>query len=97
LDICSQQPLSTNDFSIDDFAIFPNPNNGEFTVKLNSNSGNEISIDVYDIRGRRIFNNAYDNGSDFNQTVKLNNVQSGLYLVTVKDGNRNITKKIVVE
>ena len=89
--------LSVGENEFENFAIFPNPNNGEFTVKLNSNSGKAINISVYDIRGRRIFNNAYDNGSDFNQTVKLNNVQSGLYLVTVKDGGRNITKKIVVE
>jgi hypothetical protein len=89
--------LSVGDNEFENFAIFPNPNNGEFTVKLNSNSGNAINISVYDIRGRKIFNSSYDNGSDFHQTVKLNNVQSGLYLVTIKDGDRNITRKIVVE
>ena len=97
MEICTEQSLSTDDLSFDDFAIFPNPNKGEFTVKLNSNSGNDIAIDVHDIRGRRIFTNSYTNGADFNQAVKLNNVQSGLYLVTVKDGNRKITKKIIVE
>ncbi|MDG5490835.1 T9SS type A sorting domain-containing protein [Psychroserpens sp. SPM9] len=95
--VCAEAPLSTDEFTLDNFAIFPNPNKGEFTVKLDSNSGNAIAIDVHDIRGRRIFNNTYVNGSDFNQTVKLNSVQSGLYLVTVKDGDRQITKKIVVE
>jgi hypothetical protein len=29
--------------------------------------------------------------------VQLNNVQSGIYLVTVQDGNRKEVKKIVVE
>ncbi|MEH6537023.1 MAG: T9SS type A sorting domain-containing protein [Psychroserpens sp.] len=97
IEICAESALSVDDLALEDFAIFPNPNEGEFTVKLNSNSGNAINIDVHDIRGRRIFTNAYTNGSDFNQTVKLNNVQSGLYLVTVRDGDRQITKKIVVE
>jgi len=97
MEICAEQSLSTDDLSFENFAIFPNPNEGEFTVKLNSNSGNDINIDVHDIRGRQVFTNAYSNGTDFNQTVRLNNVQSGLYLVTVRDGDRQITKKIVVE
>jgi len=95
--ICSEQPLSVDEFSQDSFAIFPNPNNGEFTIKLNSNSGNDIEVDVFDIRGRKIFNNSYTNTGDFNETVNLNNVQSGMYLVTVNDGNNKITKRIIVD
>lgn len=95
--ICSEEPLSVDEFSQDSFAIFPNPNNGEFTIKLNSNSGNDIEVDVFDIRGRKIFNNSYTNTGDFNETVNLNNVQSGMYLVTVNDGNNKITKRIIVD
>lgn len=97
LTICSEQSLSTEEFSVEDFSIFPNPNEGEFTVKLNSNSGNDINIDVFDIRGRRIFNNSYANNADFSEVVRLNNVQSGIYLVTVSDGDKKTTKKIIVE
>jgi subtilisin-like proprotein convertase family protein len=95
--ICSEQPLSVNEFSASEFSIFPNPNNGEFTIKLNSNSGNDIKVDVLDIRGRRIFNNVYTNTGDFNETISLDNVQSGMYLVTVNDGNNKITKRIIVD
>ncbi|WP_299223005.1 T9SS type A sorting domain-containing protein [uncultured Psychroserpens sp.] len=97
IDICSEQPLSVSEFDADNFAIFPNPNNGAFTIKLNSNSGNDISVDVFDIRGRRIFENRYANTGDFTETVQLNNVQSGMYLVTVNDGNREVTKRIIVD
>ncbi|WP_040279344.1 zinc-dependent metalloprotease [Psychroserpens damuponensis] len=97
LELCLESPLSVDEFGFEDFAIFPNPNEGEFTIKLNSNSGNAINVDVYDIRGRNIYNNSYNNGFNFNQTVKLNNVQSGLYLVSISDGDKNITRKIVVE
>ena len=95
--ICSEQALSTEEFAIEDFSIFPNPNKGEFTVKLNSASDSDINIDVFDIRGRRIFNNTYTNNADFNEVVRLNNVQSGMYLVTVSDGNKKTTKKIIIE
>ena len=97
LEFCTEEPLGVDEFSLDSFVIFPNPNNGEFTIKLNSNSGNDIKVNVFDIRGRRIFNNVYTNTGDFNETVNLNNVQSGMYLVTVNDGNSEITKRIIVD
>ena len=41
--------------------------------------------------------NSYDNAGDFNQSIKLDNVQSGMYLVKISDGQRQATKKIIVE
>lgn len=89
--------LSVPEFDASSFTIFPNPNHGEFTIKLNSSSNSNIQVDVYDIRGRLIFNNSYGNTTEFSQTVKLSNVQSGMYLVKVSDGLRQTTKKIIVE
>jgi subtilisin-like proprotein convertase family protein len=99
LELCTEGTLSIEEFESDSFGfnIYPNPNNGEFNVHFNNPLSDKIKISVFDIRGRRVFENSYNANSNFNQTVKLNNVQSGLYLVTVKDGNRNITKKIVIE
>ncbi|MFK7783284.1 T9SS type A sorting domain-containing protein [Psychroserpens sp.] len=97
IELCLEGTFSVSEFELDNFVIFPNPNKGEFTIKLNSNSGNDIEVDVYDIRGRRIFENSYTNSSDFSQQIQLNNVQAGMYLVTVNDGNNKVTKRIVVE
>jgi hypothetical protein len=33
----------------------------------------------------------------FEQTLQLDNVQSGIYLVNIQDGDKKIVKKIVVE
>ncbi|MCB0437000.1 MAG: T9SS type A sorting domain-containing protein, partial [Mangrovimonas sp.] len=75
------------------------PNNGEFTIKFKTISGqDQIGVQVSDIRGRTVFNNMYVvNGTEFNQTINLGQLQSGMYLVNVNDGQRKITKKIVVE
>lgn len=96
IEIC-EATLSIPEFNeLTNISIFPNPNSGEFTVKLNSNSGNNIKITVYDIRGRKVFNNTYNNSSNFNEVINLNNVQSGIYLLNVSDGIRSTTKKIIV-
>ena len=100
LNICSSTTtvvLSNEDFSLTNFSIYPNPNNGNFTVQFDSKSSNEIKIGVHDLRGRQIFNKSYQNSGVFNQNLELNNVQSGVYLVTVQDGDRKEVKKIVIE
>ncbi len=98
LTVCSQTvTLDSESFGLDNFSLYPNPNNGSFTIQFNSNSGNEIKVNVHDIRGREIFNKSFDNNGLFNENLQLSNVQSGIYLVTVQDGARKEVKKIVVQ
>jgi hypothetical protein len=89
--------LSTQDFGLAEFSLYPNPNKGNFTVKFNSASQNNVGITVHDMRGRIIFDNSYDNTGLFSQNIQLDNAQSGVYLVTVKNGDRKEVKRIVIE
>jgi subtilisin-like proprotein convertase family protein len=98
IQICTQEvSLASDDFAFDSFSLYPNPNNGSFNVKFNSNSSNDIKVAVYDMRGREILNKSYQNTGTFDQNVQLENVQSGIYLVNVQDGDKKVVKKIVVE
>ena len=98
IEVCTQSVTLTSDsFGLENFTLYPNPNSGNFNIQFNSNSGNEIKINVHDIRGREIFNKSYDNNGFFNENLQLNNAQSGIYLVTVQDGSRKEVKKIVVQ
>ena len=90
------ESLSVNEEELSSFVIYPNPNNGEFTVKFNSTTTNDVKVEVYDIRGRLILNNKYSNNGAFNQAIDLNNAQSGMYLINVADGDKKATRKIIV-
>jgi hypothetical protein len=89
--------LSTESYDINDLVLYPNPNNGNFNIQFTSTSGNEININVHDLRGREIFNKNYSNNGLFNENLQLSNVQSGIYLVTIQDGAKKEVKKIVIE
>jgi len=89
--------LATNEFGFTNFSIYPNPNKGNFNVKFDSTTSNDISIIVNDIRGRSIFEKQYSNTGLFDQNLQLSNLESGVYLVTVKDGDKKIVKRIVIE
>lgn len=98
LTVCSETAtLSTESFGLDNFAIYPNPNNGNFNIQFNSNSGNEISVEIHDMRGRSIYYKSYTNNGLFNESLQLNNTQAGIYLVTVQDGSKKEVKKIVIQ
>lgn len=89
--------LTSESFEDNNFTLYPNPNNGSFNIQFSSNTGNKININVHDLRGRQIYSNSYSNNGLFNETIELSNIQTGIYLVTVQDGARKVTKKIVVK
>ena len=98
IQICTKTfTLGTKDFDANDFSLYPNPNKGNFTVQFSSQSGNEIKILVHDLLGRKLFEKAYDNTGAFNQNIQLQDLQAGLYLVSVYDGDAKQVKKLVIK
>lgn len=89
--------LSVEENELDQLSIYPNPNTGEFNIQFNPRSGEDVSVVVHDIRGRSIYSKNYNNISRFEETVQLNNAQSGVYLLTITDGEQKVTKKIIVD
>ncbi|MFI1771187.1 zinc-dependent metalloprotease [Thalassobellus citreus] len=101
IEVCetTETPLSINEFDFVDFKVYPNPNKGEFIIKLNSTTlnKNKINIGVYDLRGRCIYKNSFENRTDFNKKISLKNAQSGIYILNVSDGIKQSTRKIIIE
>lgn len=98
LNLCSTaSPLSNTDFVLEDFVLSPNPSNGNFNVQFTSSTSKEIKINVYDLRGRQVFEKSYVNNGSFNQDINLNKVQAGVYLVSISDGNKKIVKRIIIQ
>ncbi len=104
LEVCSltitQLPpvvVANENFTFQNLTIAPNPSNGNFNVKFDSGTNNKINIAVNDIRGRIVYENNYQNTGFFSENLELNNIQKGIYLVTIKDGEKQIVKKIIVE
>jgi hypothetical protein len=89
--------LATDNFELADFSLYPNPNNGNFNIKFNSDSSNDINIAVHDIQGRLILEKKFNNTGLFSQSIELNNTQAGIYLVTIQDGDKKVVRRIVVQ
>lgn len=77
------------------FGVFPNPNNGSFTVALLRAGGGIEKIEVMDMIGRTIYLKSFNNASQAAVSAELNN---GIYFVKVtdKEGNYSV-QKIIIE
>jgi hypothetical protein len=80
-------------------AIFPNPNNGQFTLSLTDLESKNLSISIIDLSGKQIFNQVYTTTglSKFQTMIELNSIQSGLYIMRIEGDRESVTKKIVIK
>lgn len=78
----------------EDWNIYPNPNNGLFTLQFASSvSINEIRI--YSIVGKEVM---YQKVNDIREKIELNllDQSEGIYFIHVNTGERKFTKKVIV-
>lgn len=70
--------------------IYPNPNEGSFTLKAEGIEGNSLSVRICDLNGREVFVDQLPNGlSRFGKRIDLpGNLGRGIYLLEVSAGEK---------
>lgn len=97
VNICNQTfTLASPDLQNIAFVLYPNPNKGNFSVQFSSDSIHEIKVFVHDIVGKKIYEKTFDRTAVFSQQIQLPIINSGVYLVTVQEGDKKMVKKIIV-
>ena len=78
--------------------IYPNPNNGTFTLKLNSSEINKINYRIVNSIGNVLFKvkDIQING-EYENTIDLSDYSEGIYFLIIESKNGIINKKIVVQ
>ena len=74
------------------FDVYPNPNNGLFTIQLDKSLKYDIMI--YNVLGQEVL---VTSSSLMNTVIDLSNFDKGVYTVELNDGNTMYTEKIIVE
>lgn len=71
--------------------IYPNPNNGEFTVTSESESG--MKIEVFNLLGSKVLSQSTEGNT---AVINLGNVAKGIYMVKITINGITTTSKITV-
>ncbi len=84
------------------FSIYPNPNNGSFTIQANvmtqDFASHESTIEIYNNLGQLIFSKkVIANDGIIKEPIELNNITPGIYLVKLWNNNIYDVKNIIME
>ena len=82
--------LQTQNNEIAGLKVYPNPvSNGVLNVESNLN--NEKTISIFDVLGKEVIRT-----TTVNSTINIANLNSGIYIVKITEGEKTATKKLVV-
>lgn len=97
LEFCTEQNvLGILDAGLDQFVIFPNPTSDNLTIQFN-NAKNSVGITLFDISGRVVLSENVEANGQFNHTMSVANMSSGVYFVSVENDNVRTTRKLVID
>ena len=77
-----------------DVLIYPNPNAGEFQLKLTGRNNADFTIQIYTVDGRLILEKKFSGNGINKLDFDLNYLSTGSYLLKYSDENSSIFKKL---
>lgn len=82
--------LSTKDFALNNFSIYPNPSQNYINLKL-PKSDKEVAVNVYDIVGKQVYSNTSFN----DEKINVSKLNTGIYLIKVSVLGKIKTKRFI--
>ena len=78
--------------------IYPNPNEGNFRVEFDALGLKQTNIEVFDLRGRIIYEDDLGHISGRQEyDIELNNPSNGVYLVKITMDDDVQTRRVIIE
>ena len=84
---------------LDDLQFFPNPApNGKFQVRFSHPNEADMSLKVFDLSGKEVYNRAIDGfRGRYSETMDLSKQPKGVYLLEISLDDKRLTRKIAID
>jgi subtilisin-like proprotein convertase family protein len=94
LNFCNVVPgtLSSNDTVLSSLQVYPNPAKGIVNIDLGNATG-DTTYELFDVQGRKVISKV--SSTNF-ETLNVENLSEGIYMLTVQNGSAKTTKKLVI-
>ncbi len=93
----AETTLGVNSFENDyQISFFPNPTKDSLHINMGNLQVDNYNLVVTDINGKNVINKSVANPKLI-ETVNVEGLSKGMYLVTMTSGDKKISKKIVIE
>lgn len=85
--------LANNAFETTKFKLYPNPNDGEFSIDLPT-TVDEVQLYIFDVSGKQVYTDfSYSSGD----SITLKNLSTGVYFAKVVSGQSTEILKFVIK
>lgn len=84
---------------LSDLSFFPNPSpSGRLQLRFSVPEAGELSIKLYDIDGKQIFNRYLaDYAGHFSESINLSHQQAGIFLLEISLDDKRLTRKLIID
>ena len=93
----AQMPENNSDSAIESSIIYPNTNQGEFTIRFKDSGKQLRAVTIFNMAGMKVYHEDYNQELEqesYNLTDKLS---SGMYKIQISSENGTEYKTIIVE
>ena len=91
------QVTSVDDEFFVNFSLYPNPSKGIVNINFDLFSSDKVVVNLFDVKGRKISESEYvASGTTFSTSLNYQSVATGLYVLKIKNGAYQISRKIVI-
>lgn len=91
-------PSSINEASNEpDFSIYPNPNNGKFSIQLNQEDYESYDLNVYNMLGQLVHSKKVSSTDLSSQQITTNNLNPGCYFASMVSKNKRFSSKFLIK
>ncbi len=87
-------------YSKTNLSVYPNPNNGEFTIKYDILKSADVLVEIYDIKGsliKTVSNISNQYSGKYQIPVSIQGMSNGIYIVSLIRNGEKYTEKIIIE
>ena len=90
--------LNLSEEEIIDFTVYPNPVQDQLNLSFSQQTGGNSTVLLYDVSGKKIKEHAIQAKTGNNLImIDTRDVQPGMYMVRLIQGNNSRTKKVIVQ
>lgn len=91
---CTQSNASIDEYLKGKVEVYPNPFTNEFQVNLSSELSGITDISIYSLDGRLVLEDTIDGGLK-SKTIRTSGLNSGTYIVEIKNGDNKLRKSVI--
>lgn len=90
--------ISKEPLELEEINMFPNPSNGKFTLKMQSESDAKVSVRILDVEGKTVYNQKLKpSGGLCTQEIDISGEAKGMYFLNIEQKGKYLSRKIIVQ